>query len=92
MSGQADRRQPGPPLACAQAAGTMTARIATAYHSGSRRAAVIWSTSRSAQIKVVTVPDLDVLLHCECQPRACDVAELYRETGRWRPGPAAHDC
>ena len=28
-----------------------------------------WSTSRSAQIKVVTVADLVVLLHCERQPR-----------------------
>jgi hypothetical protein len=28
-----------------------------------------WSTSRPAQIKVVTVPDLDVLLHYERQPR-----------------------
>jgi hypothetical protein len=31
--------------------------------------APFWSTSRSAQIKVVTVPDLDVLLHYERQPR-----------------------
>ena len=49
-----------------------------------------WSTSRSAQIKMVTVVDLVVLLQCERQPRADDPAELYRETGRWRPGPAAH--
>jgi hypothetical protein len=28
-----------------------------------------WSISRSAQIKVVTVADLVVLLHCERQPR-----------------------
>jgi hypothetical protein len=27
-----------------------------------------WSTSRSAQIKVVTVADLVVLFHCERQP------------------------
>jgi hypothetical protein len=41
--------------------------------------------SRSAQIKAVTVPDLDVLLACERQPRL--VISLSCTAG-----PAAHAC
>jgi hypothetical protein len=36
---------------------------------GQRARSPLWSISRSARIKVVTVPDLDVLLPCEGQHR-----------------------
>ena len=47
-----------------------------------------WSTSGSAQIKTVTVPDLDVLHAYEALSQAHDLAELC---GRrvWRPGSTA---
>jgi len=35
-----------------------------------------WSTSGSAQIKAVTVPDLDVLRACEASSQADDLTEL----------------
>jgi hypothetical protein len=56
--------------------------------SASIRAEPFWSTSGSAQIKTVTVPDLDVLHACEALSQADDLAELC---GRrvWRPGSTA---
>jgi hypothetical protein len=52
------------------------------------RAEPFWSTSGSAQVKTVTVPDLDVLHAYEALSQADDLAELC---GRrvWRPGSTA---